>query len=100
VKEREVVLKRRFPYSGDLKNWVVAYTDLSGGTNVGIQQVQQTGNIEFTAALPFPVQIMPSGDASLRNSDKIANPAKMRQVFRSGSLACQGILRQPEKREP
>jgi len=37
VKEGEVALKRRFPYSRDRKNWVSACPDWSGGPNIVIQ---------------------------------------------------------------
>jgi len=37
VKEGEVALKTRFPYSSDRKNWVVAYPDWAGATNRVIQ---------------------------------------------------------------
>ena len=37
VKEGEVALKRRFSYTGDRKNWVVAYPDSAGATNIVIQ---------------------------------------------------------------
>jgi len=37
VKEGEVALKRRFPHTDDRKNWVVAYPDWAGATNLVIQ---------------------------------------------------------------
>ena len=37
VKEGDVALNKRFSYTGDRKNWVVAYPDSAGATNVVIQ---------------------------------------------------------------
>ena len=37
LKEGDVALKKRIPYSGDRSKWVVAYPDWSGVTNMVIQ---------------------------------------------------------------
>ena len=37
IKEGEVGLKKRFPYSENRKNWVVAFPDWAGTTNLVIQ---------------------------------------------------------------
>ena len=37
LKEGEVSLKKRFPFSNDKRNWVVSYPDWSGVTNMVIQ---------------------------------------------------------------
>ncbi len=37
LKEGEVALKRRFPYTSDRKSWVVAYPDWGNVTNTVIQ---------------------------------------------------------------
>ena len=37
LKQGEVAMKKRFPYTADRNNWVVAYPDWAGATNLVIE---------------------------------------------------------------